>query len=85
MSHYWALVPLLSLLLWVLTMPDKGGRVRPMSKRRRVGSRPTHLVLTTDRQALLADQERRRSNAAVPHTSRVPRSTQRQSLRQEYR
>lgn len=56
-----------------------------MSKQRRVGQRPTHLVLTTDRQAVIRDQERRRSACALPHDARQPRSTTRQQLREENR
>lgn len=88
MSHLWATVPLVVFLvgffIW-LTMGDKPGRIKPMSKQRRVGQRPTHLVLTTDRQAVIRDQERRRSACALPHDARQPRSTTRQQLREENR
>lgn len=56
-----------------------------MAKRKRVGARPTHLVLVPNPDAVRADQERRRSSAAQPHDSDKPRATTKQELREENR
>lgn len=91
MSHYLAILPLLAWLWYILvivcglTMHDICHRLATMSKQRRVGKRPTHLVLPTNRDAIVRDQQRRRSSAAQPQTADRPRTYVRQQLREDYR